>query len=56
MQIKIIKSFFVDLTEGKVYDAIEDKNGLWIWNDWKECKLPVNLYQNHELIEYEIVK
>lgn len=55
MQIKIIDTPFNDLTVGKVYDAVESKNGLWIDSDWG---MAVNLYTeaNQELIEYEILK
>ncbi|QJI10958.1 hypothetical protein GuL6_070 [Buttiauxella phage vB_ButM_GuL6] len=55
MQIKIINTFFNDLTVGKVYDAVESKNGLWIDSDWG---IAVNLRTatNQELIEYEILK
>lgn len=55
MQVKIIDTVFNDLTNGKVYDAVEDRSGLWIDSDWG---LSVNLYTpaNQELIEYEIVK
>ncbi|WOL25224.1 hypothetical protein iPHageKPN11i_00146 [Klebsiella phage iPHaGe-KPN-11i] len=55
MQVKIIDTFFDDLTVGKVYDAVESKNELWIDSDWG---IAVNLHTeaNQELIEYEILK
>ncbi|WPJ48208.1 hypothetical protein RCIP0008_00140 [Klebsiella phage RCIP0008] len=55
MQVKIIDTFFDDLTVGKVYDAVESKNELWIDSDWG---IAVNLHTeaSQELIEYEIVK
>lgn len=57
MQVKIIKSFFRDITEGKVYDAKKDKEGLWIENDWNhDMWLNLTNEHNKELIEYEIVK
>lgn len=55
-KIKIIDTFFDDLTIGKVYDAVESsKGGLWIDSDWS---IALNLRDeaNRELIEYEIVK
>ncbi|URP86369.1 hypothetical protein ECF2_0141 [Enterobacter phage EC-F2] len=55
MQVKIIDTFFDDLTVGKVYDAVESKNELLIDSDWG---IAVNLHTeaNQELIEYEILK
>ena len=57
MQIKITKPIFRDITEGKVYTAKKDKEGLWIENDWnRDIWLNLTNEYNKELIEYEIVK
>lgn len=57
MQIKITKTFFRDITEGKVYTTKKDKEGLWIENDWnRDMWLNLTNEYNKELIEYEIVK
>ncbi|CAD5241015.1 hypothetical protein INMBNBLA_00014 [Klebsiella phage vB_KoM-Liquor] len=57
MQVKITKTFFRDITEGKVYTAKKDKEGLWIENDWnRDIWLNLTNEYNKELIEYEIVK
>lgn len=57
MQVKIIKSFFRDITEGKVYDAKKDKEGFWIENDWnRDFWINLTNEYNKELIEYEIME
>lgn len=57
MQVKIIKSFFLDITEGKIYDAKKEKDELWIENDWnRDMWLNLTNEYNKKLIEYEIME
>lgn len=57
MQVKITKSFFLDITVGKVYEIKKDKEGFWIENDWgRDYWINLTNEYNKELIEYEIME